>query len=191
MLLLTAGGCSGGISGQKSIWQKAVSETGRKGWTTMVNQDTINLLRECSAGVETAVTAISNVLDQVESRSLERVLSKNRAEHEELGNLTHSLLDQYGKTEGKTSPAKTSPAKASPAKMFPAKAESKAEKPGMTAGLSDEKVADMMYDGCSREMKTLYHSLNRYGDAEEKVREIAGKLIYLENGLMMKLRAFL
>lgn len=147
----------------------------------MVNQDTINLLRECSAGVKTAVTAISNVLDQVESRSLERVLSKNRAEHEELGNLTHRLLDQYGKTEEKTSPAKTSPAKT----------ESRTEKLGTAAELSDEKVADLMYDGCSREMKTLYRSLNQYGDAEEKVREIAGRLIYLENGLMLKLRAFL
>ena len=54
----------------------------------MANSDTIKLLKECNAGVKTAVTSIDDVLDKVESKSLERILAKNKAEHEELGNLT-------------------------------------------------------------------------------------------------------
>ena len=61
----------------------------------MANSDTIKLLKECNAGVKTAVTSIDDVLDKVESKSLERILAKNKAEHEELGNLTHTLLNKY------------------------------------------------------------------------------------------------
>ena len=56
---------------------------------------------------------------------------------------------------------------------------------------SDEKVADMMYDGCNMGVKSLYRYLNQYSNADEEAKEIAGRLIYLENGLMQKLRAFL
>ena len=144
----------------------------------MENQDTISLLKECNAGVKTAVTAIDEVLDKVESRSLERILSKNKADHEVLGNMTHRLLNQYNKDEKDPSPVTKVMTKV----MTEVK---------LMADSSDEKVADMMYDGCSMGVKSLYRYLNQYSNADENAKEIAGKLIYLENGLMQKLRAFL
>ena len=56
---------------------------------------------------------------------------------------------------------------------------------------SDEKVADMMYDGCNMGVKSLYRYMNQYSDADEQSKEIAGRLISLESGLMQKLRAYL
>lgn len=144
----------------------------------MVNNDTIKLLKECNAGVKTAVTAIDEVLDKVESKSLERILAKNKEEHEELGNLTHTLLNRYDKNEKDPSPM----AKAMTKMMTEAK---------LMVNSSDEKVADMMYDGCNMGVKSLYRYLNQYSNADEEAKEIAGRLIYLENGLMQKLRAFL
>lgn len=146
--------------------------------TMMVNDDTIKLLKECNAGVKTAVTAIDEVLDKVESKSLERILAKNKEEHEALGNLTHELLNQYDKNEKDPSPM----AKAMTKMMTEAK---------LMVNSSDEKVADMMYDGCNMGVKSLYRYMNQYSNADEEAREIAGRLIYLENGLMQKLRAFL
>lgn len=143
-----------------------------------MNDDTIKLLKECNAGVKTAVTAIDDVLDKVESKSLERILAKNKEEHEELGNLTHTLLNQCNKDEKDPSPM----AKAMTKMMTEAK---------LMMDSSDEKVADMMYDGCNMGVKSLYRYLNQYSNADEEVKEIAGRLIYLENGLMQKLRAFL
>ena len=144
----------------------------------MVNNDTIKLLKECNAGVKTAVTAIDEVLDKVESKSLERILAKNKEEHEELGNLTHTLLNRYDKNEKDPSPM----AKAMTKMMTEAK---------LMVNSSDEKVADMMYDGCNMGVKSLYRYLNQYSNADEEAKEIAGRLTYLENGLMQKLRAFL
>lgn len=149
-----------------------------KGWTDVMNEDTIKLLKECNAGVKTAVTSIDEVLDKVESKSLERILSKNKAEHEELGNLTHQMLNRYGKDEKDPSPM----AKAMTKMMTEVK---------LMMDPSDEKVADMMYDGCNMGVKSLYRYLNQYSNADEDAKEIAGKLIYLENGLMQKLRAYL
>ena len=36
----------------------------------MVNEDTINLLKECDAGTKTAVSSIKEVLDNVKSKDL-------------------------------------------------------------------------------------------------------------------------
>ena len=144
----------------------------------MANSDTIKLLKECNAGVKTAVTSIDDVLDKVESKSLERILAKNKAEHEELGNLTHTLLNKYDKDEKDPSPI----AKAMTRMMTEVK---------LLVDPSDEKVADMMYDGCNMGVKSLYRYMNQYSDADEQSKEIAGRLISLESGLMQKLRAYL
>lgn len=144
----------------------------------MANDDTIKLLKECNAGVKTAVTSIDDVLDKVESKSLERILVKNKEEHEELGNLTHTLLNKYDKDEKDPSPM----ANAMTKMMTEVK---------LLVDPSDEKVADMMYDGCNMGVKSLYRYMNQYSDADEQSKEIAGKLISLESGLMQKLRAYL
>ncbi len=144
----------------------------------MANDDTIKLLKECNAGVKTAVTSIDQVLDKVESKSLERILVKNKEEHEELGNRTHTLLNQYGKDEKDPSPM----AKAMTKMMTEMK---------MMMDSSDEKVADLMYDGCNMGVKSLYRYLNQYDEAAEEAKEIAGNLIALESGLMSKLRPYL
>ena len=49
----------------------------------------------------------------------------------------------------------------------------------------------MMYDGCNMGVKSLYRYMNQYSDADEQSKEIAGRLISLESGLMQKLRAYL
>lgn len=143
-----------------------------------VNEDTIRLLKECNAGVKTAVTTIDEVLNKVESKSLERILTKNKQEHEELGNKAHEMLNECGKDEKDPSPM----TKVMSKMMTEAR---------LMMDSSDERVADMVYDGCNMGIKSLYRYLNQYDDADDKAKEIAGRLICLENGLMMKLRAYL
>ncbi len=144
----------------------------------MVNDDTIKLLKECNAGVKTAVTSIDHVLGKVESKSLERILLKNKQEHEELGDRAHTMLNACGKDEKDPSPM----AKVMTTMMTEMK---------MMMDSSDEKVADLMYDGCNMGVKSLYRYLNQYGEASEEAKELTGNLISLESDLMSKLRPYL
>jgi len=144
----------------------------------MVNDDTIKLLKECNAGVKTAVTSIDHVLGKVESKSLERILLKNKQEHEELGDRAHTMLNACGKDEKDPSPM----AKVMTTMMTEMK---------MMMDSSDEKVADLMYDGCNMGVKSLYRYLNKYGEASEEAKELTGNLISLESDLMSKLRPYL
>ena len=144
----------------------------------MVNDDTIKLLKECNAGVKTAVTSIDHVLGKVESKSLERILLKNKQEHEELGDRAHTMLNACSKDEKDPSPM----AKVMTTMMTEMK---------MMMDSSDEKVADLMYDGCNMGVKSLYRYLNQYGEASEEAKELTGNLISLESDLMSKLRPYL
>ena len=52
-----------------------------------VNDDTIKLLRECDAGVEMGIKSLDNVIDDVESDELRKILEKSKINnnYQELG----------------------------------------------------------------------------------------------------------
>ena len=56
---------------------------------------------------------------------------------------------------------------------------------------SDETIAELMTDGCNMGVKSLGRYLNEYPEAEWKVKEIARKLIRLEEKLAEDLRIYL
>ena len=56
---------------------------------------------------------------------------------------------------------------------------------------SDETVADLITDGCNMGVKSLNKYLNKYEAAEEKVKDIAKKLINMEEKLAVEIRKYL
>jgi len=56
---------------------------------------------------------------------------------------------------------------------------------------SDETIADLMTDGCNMGVKSLNRYLNQYKAAEEKTKDIAKRLIKLEDKLAIDIRRFL
>ena len=144
----------------------------------MIQEDTINLLRECNAGIKMGVSAIEEVLDNTENEDLKIILEQSLSEHNRLGDKTHDLLTEYG-DDGK--------------------------EPNMMAkGMSwiktnvmlfvderDATIADLLTDGCNMGVKSLNRYLNQYEAAEEKVKDIAKKLIALEDRLQNDLRDYL
>ncbi len=56
-----------------------------------MNSDTIKLLKECDAGVKMAVSSIDEVLDDILSPELKKILLQSKEHHENLGNTIHSL----------------------------------------------------------------------------------------------------
>ena len=55
----------------------------------------------------------------------------------------------------------------------------------------DHTIADLITDGCNMGVKSLNRYLNEYGAAEEKVKDIAKKLIALEDKLAKDIRDYL
>ena len=149
-----------------------------KGGETMIQDDTIKLLRECDAGVKMGIASISDVLPHVTSEAFQNDLNHCMEEHEKLGDEIRQLLDKY-QDDGKN-----------PNPM--AKTMSKV-KTGMklTMEETDATIADLMTDGCNMGVKSLSRYLNQYKAADEVSKDIAKRLIKQEDQLIMNCRPYL
>jgi len=56
---------------------------------------------------------------------------------------------------------------------------------------SDQTIADLMTDGCNMGVKSLHKYLNEYKAADESSKEIAKKLVNLEQKLAVEIRSYL
>ena len=144
----------------------------------MIEQDTIKLLRECDAGVKMGVSSIKEVLDNVKSDKLRGILVGSLREHEELDKEIQKGLDEFGDEGKDPNPMATS--------MSWIKTNVK-----LMMHESDKTIADLMTDGCNMGVKSLNKYLNQYQAADEKTKDIAKKLIELEEGLAVDLRSYL
>ena len=144
----------------------------------MINDDTIKLLRECNSGVKMGVISLDDVLGHVHDENLEKRLSKCKQEHESLGDETHDLLNEYHDTGKEPNPM--------------AKGMSWMKTNVQLAmNDSDKTIADLMTDGCNMGVKSLSRYLNQYKAASEKAKDIAKRLINLEERLAVDLRTYL
>ena len=144
----------------------------------MIEQDTIRLLRECDAGIKMGVTSLDEVLDCVQDQGLKQLLIENKTQHEALREELQALLDAYH-DEGKEPPAMAKG-------MSWIKTNVK-----LAVNESDGTIADLITDGCNMGVKSLNRYLNEYKAADEKSKDLAKRLIQLEEGLAMELRKFL
>ena len=144
----------------------------------MIEQDTIKLLRECDAGVKMGVASIDDVLEQVHSGTLKQYLAECKKEHEKLKSEIQNLLNKYHDDGKEPNPI--------------AKGMSWM-KTNMKMGMdnSDQTIADLMTDGCNMGVKSLNQYLNQYKAADEVSKDIAKRLINLEEQLAVDIRKFL
>ncbi|MBP3621545.1 MAG: hypothetical protein J6J16_07275 [Lachnospiraceae bacterium] len=144
----------------------------------MIEQDTIKLLRECDAGVKMGVSSIDDVLGYVSSEELREILTKCKEEHNKLEVELQSLLDRYSDDGKEPNPMAKG--------MSWMKTNMK-----LMMNESDHTIADLMTDGCNMGVKSLNEYLNKYEAADEKSKDIAKKLINLEEKLAHDIRDFL
>lgn len=144
----------------------------------MIEQDTIRLLRECDAGVKMGTKSIKDVLEYVSDAEFKELLDKCKNEHDKLDSEIQTLLEKYH-DEGKE-----------PAAM--AKGMSWIKTNVMLAvNDSDQTIADLMTDGCNMGVKSLNKYLNKYKAADEVSKDIAKRLINLEEKLAIDIRRYL
>ena len=144
----------------------------------MVEQDTIKLLRECDAGVKMGISSIDDVLDYVHAPHLKQLLSTCRQEHDVLEHELQALLDHYHNDGKEPNPMAKS--------MSWVKTNMK-----LAMKESDATIADLMTDGCNMGVKSLNKYLNQYKAADEVSKDIAKRLIHLEETLTADIRSYL
>lgn len=144
----------------------------------MIEKDTVRLLRECDAGIKMGVASIDDVLERVSDEGLYKLLSRCKDDHEALRNELQGLLADYHDQGKEPNPI--------------AKGMSHM-KTTMKMGMedSDATIADLMTDGCGMGIKSLSRYLNQYKAADEKSKDLARRLIALEDKLVEDLRGYL
>ena len=144
----------------------------------MIEQDTIKLLRECDAGIKMGVASIDEVYDHVNSHKMRNCLDACKDEHNKLDKELQELLGRYN-DEGKD--------------PNPIVKGMSWIKTNVKLGIndSDGTVANLMTDGCDMGVKSLNRYLNEYEAADEKSKDIAKRLIKLEEKLRTQMQEFL
>lgn len=144
----------------------------------MVNEDTIQLLHECNAGVKMGIASIDEVINKVQNPHFQSVLGKCKEVHSNFDEEVKQLLAQNGE-EGKEP---TAMAKGMSKIMTNLKT---AVEPG------DETIADIITDGCNMGVKTLQRHLNEYKTADAQAKNITERLIQSEKKLAEEISVYL
>ena len=144
----------------------------------MVEQDTIRLLRECDAGVKMGISSIDDVIEYVGSERMRDLLVKCKREHEKLNGEIQTLLAKYHDDGKDPNPMAKG--------MSWIKTNVK-----LALNESNGTIADLMTDGCNMGVKSLNKYLNEYKAADEVSKDIAKRLINLEEELAVNIREFL
>ena len=144
----------------------------------MIEQDTIKLLRECDAGVKMGVASIDDVWDHVRSEQFKQKLNACKDEHEKLSREIQGQLDKFGDEGKNPNPIAKS--------MSWMKTNMK-----LSVDDTDATVADLMTDSCNMGVKSLNRYLNQYKAADEVSKDIAKRLINLEEKLAVDIRSYL
>ena len=144
----------------------------------MIEQDTVKLLRECDAGIRMGTESIDEVVEYVRAPGMRDLLNACRYEHTKLGTEIRTQLDRFQDKGKSPNPIVQ--------KMGWVKTGMK-----LAMGESDETIADLMTDGCNMGVKSLNRYLNQYKAADELSKDIAKRLINLEQQLTIDLRGYL
>ena len=144
----------------------------------MVHGDTIKLLGECDRGVKMGISSIDDVMNSVSSDRMKKVLNFCKDEHRRLSEEIDSMLKEYH-DDGKDANPLIKGMSWMKTKMT------------LAMNSSDHKIADLMIDGCNMGVKSLSRYLNEYAAASERAKDIAKKLIALEEKLAGDLRTYL
>lgn len=144
----------------------------------MVHNDTIELLKECNAGIKMGVSSIDEVLEFTENEKFKELLSKCKDEHKLLQRETKDILNDYDDSGKEPNPMAKGMSWLKTNVM-------------LSVNQSDKTIADLITDGCNMGVKSLNKYLNKYEAAEEKVKDITKRLINLEEKLAVDIRCYL
>ena len=142
-----------------------------------MQQDTVHLLQDCSAGITMALATIDGILPNVKDQTLRQKLKDSVSTHHRIQEETRAMLASLGGQD------KAPGAMAKGMSWLVTNAK-------MALG-DDTTAAYLVADGCDMGVKSLCRSRNRYPAAEKDAKQIAESLIDCEEELSASMRPFL
>jgi len=143
-----------------------------------MNEDTINLLKECNAGCKSATNSMEQVKPYIENESLKAIIDNYNDKHIKIGDECHQMLNKYHEEEK------------DPQAIAKAFSWISTEMKLMLKGNSNE-VADIMIDGCNMGIKSVSKYINKYKNASNESINLAKSIVKIEQEFMNELLAYL
>lgn len=143
-----------------------------------MDKDTVKLLKECDSGIKMGVQSIGEVLEFVDSEKLKECLESCKEKHKKLEDEIKEILNASGDEGKEPNPIIRG--------MSWIKTNAK-----LVIRESDQTIAELITDGCNMGVKSLHRYLNEYESADEKAKDIAKRLINIEEKLAIDIREFL
>ncbi len=144
----------------------------------MIEHDTIELYRECDAGIQMGIAAIDEVKDHAKNGDFRRMLDDYQREYANLQNEMQEILHEYH-DEGKD----PNPLAKGMAWL----------KTNFTMAMkeTDQTISDLLTDGCNMGIKSINKYLNQYGAADGRAKDFARRLIELQDRQLKELARYL
>ena len=143
-----------------------------------MSEDTIELLRECDAGVKMGIASLDQVLDKIQDKKMQDIIGDSKNAHAVLENELRGMIDKAGAQPGVPNPI--------------AKGMSWMKtnfKTCMEEG--DKTIADLITDGCDMGVKSLRKYLNQYERADKESKDMCRQIIDTEEDLRNRMKEFL
>ncbi len=140
--------------------------------------DDIKLLRECSAGIKTAVSSIDEILPYVKDEKMQKILSNSKAAHKNIEIDVDKTLENYGSDDKEPNPMAKS--------MSWVKINAE-----LSFNPSASQAASLITDGCDMGVKSLHKYINKYKGAEQRTKDFARNISELEETLGKDMRPYL
>ena len=142
-----------------------------------MENDTISLLGDCTAGIDMALSTIDGLMGDVKDHVLREKLQSGAKEHQLLRKQAVELLGRYGGQEKGANPM--------------AKAMSWLKTNGKMTFGDDTTAADLVANGCDMGVRSLSKSRNKFSFAKEDAIDLAQELIRCEEALSADMRPYL
>ena len=143
-----------------------------------MNEDSINLLKECNAGCKSATNSMEQVEPFINNEELRSVIDKYNDKHIKIGDECHEMLNEMGEDEKDPHAI---------AKVFSwVSTEVK-----LMVNDDSSKIAQLMVDGCNMGIKSVSKYINQYKDTSKEIMSLAKNLVKIEQEFMDDLLVFI
>lgn len=143
-----------------------------------MNEDSINLLKECNAGCKSATNSMEQVEPFINNDELRSVIDKYNDKHIKIGDECHEMLNEMEESEKDPHTI---------AKVFSwVSTEVK-----LMVDDDSSKIAQLMVDGCNMGIKSVSKYINQYKNASKEIVSLAKNLVKIEQEFMDDLLVFI
>ncbi|WP_302625760.1 hypothetical protein [uncultured Eubacterium sp.] len=143
-----------------------------------MNEDSINLLKECNSGCKMAIESMERVEKNLADNEMKSIIDEYKDKHCQIKAQTYHLLKKDGE-DGKD-----------PNPMAAAMSKITTEVKMSFMGDSHQ-AAKLMMDGCNMGIQSICEHENDCRNADETAKEVAHNLVKIEKEVMGKMEKFL